>query len=80
MVWLWGRLQVTANFYEALRCCEVVGLAGAERIPCLSSYIPTYTTICYCIIPYPPVVSLQSTTQKNTRVRDTLCSQYYGET
>jgi hypothetical protein len=25
----------TANFYKALRCYEVVGLAGVEKSPCL---------------------------------------------
>jgi len=64
IVWLWRRVQVTANFYEALLSYEVVGLVGVERILRLPGSKPSYTKICYSITPFSPVVSLQSSTQK----------------
>ena len=63
---LWRRVQVTASFYEALRCYEVVGLADVERIPRLLCSKPSYTKLCYSTTPHTPVaVSLQSAHTKH---------------
>jgi len=69
----------TAKFYAALRCYEVLGLASVEWIPCLSGCKPSYTEICYNILPYPLPSSRYRQHTKNTTFTKTLCSQYYGK-
>jgi len=70
----------TANFYAALRCYEVLGLASVERIPRLSGCKPSYTEICYTILPHPLPSSPYRQHTKNTRFTKPLFSQYYGKT
>ena len=59
----------TADFYEALCCYEVVGLAGVVRIR-LSGSKPSYNKICYSITPHSPVdISLQASTQNTLELQ-----------
>ena len=70
----------TANFYEALRCYEVLGLASVEWIPRLSGSKPSYTIIYYKILPHPLPSPPYRQHTKKPRFTKTLCSQYYGKT
>jgi len=79
---LWRRGQENSNFYEALRCHEVVGLAGVERIPPVSG-APNLVILNSATVLHPtllPSSPYSAAPKKNTRVTKTLFSQYYGKT